>query len=67
MFCKKCHKRVIERLMSNHDVKNKCMCGPNRDVLSPPTEGTELASVESGADTSRRIAKSMIRRGGRHY
>lgn len=46
MFCKKCHKRIIEIVKDFHEVKNKCICNDN-GCIKVTNEKTELTGTRN--------------------
>lgn len=53
MFCRKCHKRVIETINTSNETKNTCMCQRFAFVV----RGSEVTGVVNGANVRRKLQR----------
>ena len=56
MFCKRCHKRIIETVKSNFDLRNKCVCYFRSYLFYD--KKSEMNGIYSGMNLMRKIKKS---------
>ena len=54
MYCKKCHKKIINFVKNLHEIRNRCMCSEQRTA-----KGTE-----NGNHVPDRIYNSIRKKGG---
>ena len=53
MICKRCHKRIIDKLTMNFDLQNGCICNLRR-YFSHPREG-EIVGIERGSKVRMKV------------
>ena len=56
MICKKCHKRIIDIIKTNFDLRNRCKCDGRRYAYIRG-EKAEILGIESGSKVASKSHK----------